>query len=346
MRGKRATLLLLTMLAVAAIPIQMAGAGAMANSASDDPPAAPEVPKPQIFAPGVISGPAANGSPTFSPDGNTIYFTRSNGAWGGIVESHKVKGEWQKPTLAPFSGQWSDSSMGMAPDGSYLVFSSKRPIAPLAPGADRKDIHSVANLWRVDRTASGWSEPVRLPETVNIGRSIWKPSIAANGDIYFVSIDDKGAKRLYCAEMKNGVYQPAQPLPFSGGTTLDVDPEIAPDESFLIFVSAGRRQGSSLDQMYIVARQGDGWGPVVPIRYAGDENPSTDDEPHLGPDHRTIYFSSDRQFPVNYPRTPEQAKEDFKRMESVGWFGGYANVWTLPLEPFLSAAVKAMRKPL
>ena len=34
-------------------------------------------PAPEIFGPGVISGPENDGSPTFSPDGQTLYFTRS-----------------------------------------------------------------------------------------------------------------------------------------------------------------------------------------------------------------------------------------------------------------------------
>jgi Tol biopolymer transport system component len=235
--------------------------------------------------------------------------------------------------------------MGMSPDGSYIVFTSKRPVTAPAPGADLKDIHKVANLWRVDRVGSGWSKPERLPDTVNIGHSIWKPSVAANGDLYFVSIDEKGAKRLYFSQYKDGAYQQAQPLPFSDGTTLDVDPEIAPDESFLVFVSAGRLPGNTLDHLFIVAKQGDGWGPVVPIRYAGDDKPafSTDDEPHLSPDRHTIYFSSDRAFHFDFPRTPEQAQEDFKRLDSWGWFGGYSNVWSIPLEPYLNAAKNAAK---
>src|SRR5580700_9603140 len=53
----------------------------------------------------------------------------------------------------------------------------------------------VSNLWRVDRAGSGWSKPTRLPDTVNLaGQSIWKPSIAADGTIYFVSVE-KGGKR-------------------------------------------------------------------------------------------------------------------------------------------------------
>jgi hypothetical protein len=35
-----------------------------------------------------------------------------------IVESHQVDGHWTQPTLAPFSGEWPDSSPAMSPDGS------------------------------------------------------------------------------------------------------------------------------------------------------------------------------------------------------------------------------------
>src|SRR6202046_5490421 len=170
----------------------------------------------------------------------------------------------------------------------------------------------VSNLWRVDRVGTGWSKPTRLPDTVNlVGQSIWKPSIAADGTIYFVSIE-KGGKRLFSSQYKNGAYQQAQPLSFSDGTKLDVDPEIAPDGSFLVFCSAGRLQGDAKDHLFIALRDGKGWGTPVPVRYAGDEKNgySTDDEPRLGPDHRTLYFSSDRAIATHFPRSAEQARRD------------------------------------
>jgi WD40-like Beta Propeller Repeat len=307
-------------------------------------------PQPQVFAPGVVSGPANDGSPAFSPDGNTIFFTRSAANWSAIVESHKIHGQWSHPTLAPFSGEWSDSSPAMSPDGNYLVFESKRPKLPLA-FPQKQEGESVpgvvSNLWRVDRIGTGWSEPTRLPDTVNlVGQSLWKPSIAADGTIYFVAIVAKGGKRLYSSHYLNGAYQQAQPLSFSDGTTLDVDPEIAPDGSFLVFCSAGRLPGDKKDHLFIVHRTGDGWGPVVPIRYAGDDanGYSTDDEPHLGPDHRTLYFSSDRTVPTHLPRSREQAQRDFEHMESWGYFTDYTNVWSIPLTQWLDGNSNAHGK--
>jgi len=310
---------------------------------STDNPAGPtsSVPTAQIFAPGVVSGPANDGSPAFSPDGNSIFFTRSTADWGAIVESHHVDGHWTQPTLAAFSGEWPDSSPAMSPDGSYLVFESKRPATP--PTSRPKEGEAipgiVSNLWRVDRVGAGWSNPTRLPDTVNLaGQSIWKPSVAADGTIYFVAIDKKGGKRLFSSQYKDGAYQQAQPLPFSDGASLDVDPEIAPDGSFLVFSSAGRLPGDSKDHLFIVLRKAEGWGAVVPIRYAGDDKNgySADDEPHLGPDHRTLYFSSDRVVPAHFPRSLEEAQADVKRLDSTGWFSGYANVWFIPISDWLN----------
>jgi Tol biopolymer transport system component len=231
----------------------------------------------------------------------------------------------------------------MSPDGTYLVFESKRP----KQGESASSI--VSNLWRVDRTDTGWSKPKRLPDKVNLdGQSIWKPSIAADGTIYFVAIDTKGGKRLFASSYLNHDYQQARPVSFSDGTTLDVDPEIAPDGSFLVFCSAGRLPDDKRDHLFIVRRTDEGWGPVVPIRYAGDDTNgySTDDEPHLGPDHRTLYFSSDRAVSAHFPRSREQAQKDFDHMESWGYFSDYTNIWSIPLTLWLDADVaKAHRSP-
>jgi Tol biopolymer transport system component len=289
-------------------------------------PAAAAPAAPVLFAPGVISGPANDGSPTFSPDGNELFFARSSGSWSVILTSHRVNGAWSKPAVAPFSGEWSDSSPGMAPDGSFLVFTSMRPRDAKAPKGPRE-----ANVYRVTRTGDHWSAPEKLPPEVNIGASIWKPSVAGDGTIYFVSIDKAGHRRLYVAAKTATGYAPAQPLPFSDGTTADVDPEIAPDGSFLVFCSAGRAaKDDQKDHLFFVRRTATGWADVQALRYPGDDvgGRSFDQEPHLGPDHRTIYFASDRGVAPAFPRTHAQAVADEQRLEA--WDNSNSNVWTIP----------------
>lgn len=299
------------------------------------------LPVPKIFAPGVVSGPANDGSPTFSPDGNTLFFTRSGAGYGTIMESHRVHGQWTQPRIAPFSGTWPDSSPELARDGSYLVFVELRRAPAGDPG---KPAQAVAHLWRVDRIGKGWdtwSKPVELPAAVNIGDAVWKASMADDGSIYFVSIDPgKGkGKRLYVAHRANGAYAPAQALPFSHYGDGDVDPEIVPDGSYLIFSSDHRLPGDSKDHLFVVFRRGDGWGAVRPIRYAGDDanGYSSDNEPHIGPSGRTLYFGSDRSMPVaRYPHSPAQARAYLQRVEQ--WDNGNNNAWSLPLAPLLDAA--------
>jgi hypothetical protein len=84
-------------------------------------------PQPEIFAPGVISGPANDAAPTFTPDGKTVCFFRNNGINYDVLVSHLTGAHWAAPVIAPFSGRWRDLEPTMAPDGSYMIFASSRP---------------------------------------------------------------------------------------------------------------------------------------------------------------------------------------------------------------------------
>jgi hypothetical protein len=307
-----------TLLAIAAWPFVSAWA------LTESSPAPPNrLPTAEVFAPGVISGPANDGAPTFSRDGNTLFFTRSTSHWSSILESHKERGTWSAPVIAPFSGEWPDSSPAFSPDGAYLIFVSVRRAASGA---------AESHIWRVNRTDHGWSAPLELPASVNRYPWIFRPSIAADGSIYFTAALEGKNLSLFKAQYAEGSYQRAEPLAFSDGSVKDVDPEIAPDQSFLIFSSRRAFPGESEHEHLFIAFNKNGrWGSVEPIRYAGDiENGSSDNnDPRLGPDHRTIYFSSDRTVLVHFPRAHAQAVEDEKRLEA--WDNGATNVWMIPL---------------
>jgi Tol biopolymer transport system component len=300
------------------------------------------LPAPKIFAPGVISGPGNDGTPTFSPDGRTLYFYRYGTApiSAVILESHDTRSGWSKPVVAPFSGPSSDRQPALSPDGRMLVYVSRREL-PVQPGAPRQ---YASNLWRVVRTDSGWSAPERLPDTINISPRMHNPSIAANGDLYFTCPTTLPGQDptwgLFRAEYRNGQYRRAQPLSFDGGDVLDADdPAIAPDQSYLIFGSHGLRPPLGREHLYIAFRKGTSWESPIQIRYDGDDwasdNGNGDGEPQISPDGATLYFDSSRSVPIDPDRSRAQFLADAARLDA--WDNGNSNVWTLSLQPLLDA---------
>jgi len=296
-------------------------------------------PTPTVFAAGVISGPAHDAAPAFSPDGNTVFFGRQAPEVAVVMESHRNARGWSAPRIAPFSGEWTDMEPAMAPDGSYLIYVSNRPARPGEPPRDGHYNGKTwpgkgSALWRVRRTAHGWSEPERLPDRINRNDSVYAPSIAADGTLYFMHPNAKtGHFQLFSARLRDGDYDEPQPLPFSGGEQSDVDPAVAPDQSFLIFGSRRAPATASMD-LFVAFRDGVGWG--VPQWLGERVNSSgSDAEPRLSPDLSTLYFSSERSQPVSYPRTREQTAADLARIQA--WDNSLYNIWQVPLQPLLSA---------
>jgi hypothetical protein len=192
---------------------------------------------PKLFGEGVISGPANELSPAFSPDGQTVYFARSNGSERAILVSHKVGITWADPEIAPFSGEWGDIEPAMSPDGSYLIFASNRPAAQTGKPLDgrwggKPMIGRGGNLWRVNRVGKGWGRPFRLPNVINRSGSVFSPSITQDGVLYFMDVDENGEHfQVFRSLYGNGEYQAATLAGLHAGTRGSYDPAVAPDES-------------------------------------------------------------------------------------------------------------------
>jgi hypothetical protein len=80
--------------------------------------------------------------------------------------------------------------------------------------------------------------------------------------------------------------------------------------------------------LFVARKRGAEWGSVTALQYAGSDPGADDNEPRLGPDQQTLYFSSNRGEPVTFPRTREQAERDAARLAQ--WDNGNTNVWSLP----------------
>lgn len=292
---------------------------------------------PEVFAPGVISGPAGEACPAFTPDGNTVYFDVGM----MILVSHRTQGTWSKPEIAPFSGRWLDHDPTLSPDGSYLVFVSDRPIKP-GGEALGVTVHGKfypargGHLWRVDRQGDGWGQPVHLPAAVNASDRTYAPSIAADGTLYFIHPDADSVFHIYRSSWVHRAYQPAILVAVGDASATTHDPAIAPDQSFMVFNATTAKDGSMGD-FYIAFREGDHWGEPIDLGETINGKPGKWSQwgAHLGADGRTLYYTSDRTTEVTYPLTPEQAQAQLERMES--WDNGADNIWSVSLAPWLDA---------
>lgn len=254
---------------------------------------------PTVFAPGVISDSAEQWRLTFTPDGRTAYFVSSAGFFpvtrqATIYVSHLEGGRWTTPRVAPFSGEHSDIDPFVTPDGQRLYFSSIRPV----DGVARGDI----DLWYVERTASGWSEPVHLGPEVNTDADELYASADARGTLYVASgPPTPQAGRhfdIYRAERRGEGFAPRQALPAAvntapvpGGGLQDAweyNPEISPDGRMLLFASL-RPGGHGFGDLYVSTLVDGAW---TPARNLGPAVNTAADEfhPTLARDRRTLYF--------------------------------------------------------
>lgn len=292
---------------------------------------------PVVFAPGVISGPANDDAPVFTPDGRTVYFFRSNHQDYDIMVSHRVGARWSPPQVASFSGQWRDLEPAMAPDGSYLIFASSRPIHG---GDTRPDGHwggkvypgRGGNLWRVDRRGNGWSAPVRLPDIVNRSDATFSPGIASDGTLYFMAATAKnGDFQIWRAPLKDGRYRTPELLPFCAQYEC-MDGTIAPDQSFIVFSSGRPPAAPQNNDLFIAFRDGTQWSD--PVDLGPQVAALSPIEARLGADGPTLYFSSGHVVPPAFPKTAEARASGLRDMQS--WNDGADNIWMVDLTPWIA----------
>ncbi len=305
--------------------------------------AVPSPDSPQVFGPGIISGPVHDMAPAFTPDGKTVYFHRSGpGLTGVILVSHLRNGVWSRPEIASFSGRWQDIEPAMSPDGSYLLFSSNRPankdgqVLNGAWGGSRYPRRG-GNLWRVDRKGNGWGEPYRLPDLINSDSSVFSPAVTAAGALYFMKpVGQGGAFHLFRSEYRDGVYQAVETLPFSAPDSVgEFDPAVAPDDSFVVFSSG--RAPAKRTELWIVFRAGGGWGTPISLGTAVNRSAGCV-EARLSPDHRRLFFSTSYVAP---PVDPSGRAERQVEIDGSLWQNGSMNIWSVSLDKWLGKAEPA-----
>ena len=242
---------------------------------------------------GGVIHPASDDTLSFTPDGNTVFFDRGEGKHKTILVSHKVDGRWSQPRVAVFSGHWYDQDPALAPDGSYMVFSSDRPIVPggkrLVREVDGKTYHG-GNLWKVEWKSGQWSAPTWLGTVVNQDSFLVSPSIAADGTLYFIQQDHHDhAMHIFSSHRRGGRYLAPVRVALGDPATTTHDPAIAPDQSFVVFGYG--KTAAGLGRLCIAFREGDHWSKPIDL---GDAVNSVGPwGSHVLPDRHTLTFTGD-----------------------------------------------------
>ena len=285
-------------------------------------------PQPTLFGEGVFTTGDYDFFVALTPDQKTAYFCRASAdfSWWTILETRWRDGKWSAPVMAPFSGRWSDADPHVTPDGQRLVFISNRPVT----GDSAK---ASCDLWVVERAGAGWSEPRPLAPEICTDVTEWSPSIAANGNLYFGAVREggRGANDLWMSRLEGGRYAAPVNLGDSINTRFgEVEPWIAPDESYLVFSGGGRPGSLGGFDLYISFRKDGVWSAARPLGH-GINSPATDFNPSVSPDGRTFYFTSNRTtFDQDTPKGALDHARLVQRLRSPG--NGLGDIYSIPIE--------------
>ena len=253
------------------------------------------VPAPQLFAPDIVSTDSREYGITFTPDGTEAYFTRRQRRGGAqIFVTRFVEGAWTEAELASFSTD-RDEAPFITADGERMFFSSRR----FVPGSlDRSN-----NIWVIERTDDGWSEPTALEGIVNQPRgeiddfttgSEMGPVLLSGGSLlYWTGADPEWGNDVYVADPdENGAFVNPRPLRLNSYGD-ESSPAMSPGGRFLIFQGYRNANGIGEQDLYASERTEYGWSDpwLLPEPINSDRS---DGYPSFSPDGHYFFFASDR----------------------------------------------------
>ena len=240
-----------------------------------------------------------------------------------IVQSKKkADGLWEEPILASFSGKFRDADPFVTPDQSKLLFISDRPSNTQSKGSDY-------SIWYIDLNDTTEGPQLFTGDFYKEIPSPLYPSMSLNGTLYFSSFSD-GTSTIYKSVQMEGGYGEALPLPFNKKEYFDLDPMIAPDESFIIFIS-NNRAGVGGQDLFVSFNNDGKWSDPFNL---GDKINSrgNDSQPGISSNGKTLYFSSNRTEEVSTlkPRNERITTLELKKeLESI--FNGLPNIWMVDI---------------
>ncbi|UCE41053.1 MAG: PD40 domain-containing protein [Candidatus Aminicenantes bacterium] len=243
---------------------------------------------PEIFALGIVSTARGEFNAAFSPDGKEFYFSvNESGGRETMKCMIQEKNRWTPPQPATFVSPQNDCDPIFSFDGRRLYFISTRPKKDRPRSRDW-------DIWYVERTGKGWSDPINVGPPVNSDVDEYYVSLTKDGTIYFASnrAGGLGSFDIYRSRFVEGHYAKPENLGAAINTKhLEHDPFIAPDESYLLFTSVDRPGGFGTGDLYISSRRRDGtWTEAKNLGKTFNTN-GYDFCPIVSPDGKYFFFT-------------------------------------------------------
>jgi peptidoglycan-associated lipoprotein len=187
-------------------------------------------------------------SATYTPDGKTMVFARSNdGSKKGYLSvdlwiSYLKAGAWSEPVLANINDRTADDfSPAFAPDGTTLYFASSR-----------KGGQGGNDLYKATLGPNGRFSPAEnLGESINTAGNDNFPGVAPDGTLYFASDGRPGLGKLDLFMVKGG--QPVNLGADVNSTADDFAPVPMADNTGLF--SSNRAGGKGSDDEYMFKKK-------------------------------------------------------------------------------------------
>ncbi len=248
--------------------------------------------KAELFAPGIISTGMYTRDIAITPDLKEIYFSVAMGptSYVTIVVVKEVDGVWTSPEVAEFATDMNYKFIepAISPDGSKFYFVSNMP----SEGENKDDY----NIWVMDRTGDGWSEPYEIGPPVNSDGPEFFPSVTSDGTIYFTRDNPDRTSTIHRSRFVEGQYGEVELLDetVNAGRSR-FNAFIAPDESYIIVPTFDMTDSYGATDYYISFRsEDDTWkGPFN----MGDQVNSSDGSEwslNVSPDGKYLFFMSGR----------------------------------------------------
>lgn len=248
------------------------------------------VEKPIKFYPEVVSTQIDKFNTSFSPDGNTLYYTATSQKLGitGIAYQKFENGNFSQPQFVSFiSADIPMTDVQISPDGNLMLFSTFKDYEGKPEGFN-------FNIWTSELKNGRWQQPTPFGSPIASSGNEFYPVMTNNRTIYYTS-DKGGNSDIYFSRFQDGKYQEPTRLPDNiNSEKREADAYVSKDESYIIFVRVDEPDGYGNSDLYISFKENEmKWSD--PVNMGEDINSDkVDGSPYVTPDGNYLIFTSGR----------------------------------------------------